>query len=158
MQAGSHQPYEDELAAYLLGSGDEEETGLLWASWLAACSSSQTAQPGQGGDGSAPPSGAAASAADFCHRYWTALASYIGRCAGGSPAEIERLFDTPLLCARFVASVQAGRTKFDATRTTACLAQAPSAMTSCDDPPSTVNVSNWVCIWYCPPRSAPRAF
>src|SRR5438552_13971323 len=113
---------------------------LLWASWLAACSSSQTAQPGQGGDGSAPPSGTAASAADFCHRYWTALASYIGRCAGGSPAEIERLFDTPLLCARFVASVQAGRTKFDATRTTACLAQAPSAMTSCDDPPSTVNV------------------
>jgi hypothetical protein len=74
------------------------------------------------------PSGAA----DFCQPYWGSLASYLGRCLGGNAADLQGLLDEKVLCDRFVASVAAGRTRFDAASVAACLAQLPGDSTSCE--------------------------
>src|SRR5438045_1031679 len=102
---------------------------------IAGCHSG-TDEPRYGGGGEASagppaPDGAAAvdprAAGGFCDGYLSTLASYLVRCLALSPAQAAQLLDGPLLCDRFTGSVNAGRTRFDSSAASACLAELAAA-------------------------------
>jgi hypothetical protein len=67
----------------------------------------------------------------FCHGFLAVVAEVFARCLFIPEAAAQQLVSDPIFCQRFMASIAAGRTRFDGTHAAACLAELPGAI-SCD--------------------------
>jgi hypothetical protein len=124
--------------------------------WAAGCHTSASGTPGAGAAGSAvtgaaggaaagssgaagsvgdaglPPIDADVSTADgFCHAVFDVVGGQFATCFGLPPSAGTRLFGDPIFCERFMASLAAGRERFDPTHAAACVAELGQAV-SCD--------------------------
>jgi hypothetical protein len=130
--------------------------GVALATVLAGCHSSSSAEHGDaagaagasgaaGADGGAAgesAAGAAGTSADpstpdgFCLGYYKIVADLLARCDGLSAAAADMLLGDPVFCARFDASIAAGRISFDGTHARACLDELAAGLTCGGSTPS----------------------
>ena len=97
---------------------------------------------GDGGPGGPLVDADPSTAMGFCLAYVAFVADYAARCDGLPRALVEQAFADPVICARFVASIQAGRLGFDAAEaatcasslaaTNACAGTSMSGLAGCD--------------------------
>ena len=108
----------------------------------AACSSAKSGtRDGGSGAGGTTGNDAVAradptTAMGFCLDFFALVTDAFVRCDDLSNAVAERIFGNPIFCQRFVASVTAGRVRFDGSMGRACLDSLATGLT-CDDSMST---------------------
>jgi hypothetical protein len=91
---------------------------------------------GTSGAGTAGASADPTTPDGFCLGYYKLVADLLVRCDGLSAAGADMILGDPVFCARFDASVAAGRVSFDGTHGRACLDELATALTCAGSTPS----------------------